>query len=68
MLDELLTELNLRMQKAIDGLAKELAAIRAGRASTALLDNIVVNYHDSSVPLYQLATLSINSGSHSTPQ
>jgi len=59
MLDELLTELNLRMQKAIDGLAKELAAIRAGRASTALLDNIVVNYHDSSVPLYQLATLSI---------
>jgi ribosome recycling factor len=59
MLDELLTELNLRMQKAIDGLAKELAAIRAGRATTALLDNIIVDYHGSSVPLYQLATISI---------
>ena len=59
MLDELLTELNLRMQKAIDGLAKELATIRAGRATTALLDNIMVDYHDSPVPLYQLATMSI---------
>jgi len=59
MLDELLTELNSRMQKAIDGLAKELAAIRAGRATPALLDNIVVDYHGSPVPLYQLATMSI---------
>jgi ribosome recycling factor len=59
MLDELLTELNLRMQKATDGLAKELAAIRAGRATTALLDNIMVDYHGSSVPLCQLATMSI---------
>jgi len=59
MLDELLTELNSRMQKAIDGLAKELAAIRAGRATPALLDNIMVDYHGSPVPLYQLATMSI---------
>ena len=59
MLDELLTELNSRMQKAIDGLARELAAIRAGRATPALLDNIVVDYHGSPVPLYQLATMSI---------
>ena len=59
MLDELLAELNLRMQKAVDGLAKELAAIRAGRATPSLLDNIVVDYHGSSVPLYQLATMSI---------
>jgi len=47
------------MQKAIDGLARELAAIRAGRATPALLDNIVVDYHGSPVPLYQLATMSI---------
>ena len=59
MLDELLTELNSRMQKAIDGLARELAAIRAGRATPALLDNIVVDYHGSPVPLYQLATMSV---------
>ena len=59
MLDELLAELNLRMQKAVDGLARELATIRAGRATPALLDNIVVDYHGSAVPLYQLATMSI---------
>ena len=59
MLDELLTELNSRMQKAVDGLAKELATIRAGRATPALLDNIMVDYQGTSVPIYQLATMSI---------
>jgi ribosome recycling factor len=59
MLDELFAELNSRMQKAIDGLARELATIRAGRATPALLDNIMVDYQGTSVPLYQLATLSI---------
>ena len=47
------------MQKAIDGLARELATIRAGRATPALLDNIMVNYQGTSIPLYQLATISI---------
>ena len=59
MLDELLAELNSRMQKATDGLARELATLRAGRATTALLDNIMVDYQGTSVPLYQLATMSI---------
>jgi ribosome recycling factor len=59
MLDELFAELNSRMQRATDGLAKELATIRAGRASPALLDNIIVDYQGTSVPLRQLATLSI---------
>jgi ribosome recycling factor len=59
MLDELFAELNSRMQKATDGLAKELATIRAGRATPALLDNIMVDYQGTSVPIRQLATLSI---------
>ena len=59
MLNELLTELNSRMQKSVDGLASELATIRAGRATTALLDNIMVDYQGASVPLYGLATVSI---------
>ena len=56
-MDELLTELNGRMQRAVGGLAKELATIRAGRAAPALLDNVIVEYHGSPVPLYQLATM-----------
>jgi ribosome recycling factor len=59
MLDELFTELNSRMQKAIDGLAKELATIRAGRATPALLDGIMVDYQGTSVSLYQLASISV---------
>ena len=59
MLDELLAELNSRMRKATDGLARDLATLRAGRATTALLDNIMVDYQGTSVPLYQLATMSI---------
>lgn len=59
MSDELLAELKARMEKAVDGLARELATIRAGRASPALLDNVVVDYHGASVPLYQLATVSV---------
>jgi ribosome recycling factor len=47
------------MRKATDGLARELATLRAGRATTALLDNIIVDYQGTSVPLYQLATMSI---------
>lgn len=59
MLNELLAELNSRMQKVTDGLARELATIRAGRATPALLDGIVVDYQGTHLPLYQLATLSI---------
>jgi ribosome recycling factor len=59
MLDELLTELNSRMQKTLDGLARELATLRAGRATPALLDNITVDYHGAPTPLRQLASMSI---------
>jgi ribosome recycling factor len=58
MVDELIAELNGRMQKTVDGLAKELATVRAGRATPALLDNIAVDYHGSLIPLNQLGTLS----------
>ena len=59
MLDEVFAELNSRMQKATDGLAKELATLRAGRATPALLDHIMVDYQDTTIPLHQLATISI---------
>ena len=58
-MDELFAELNSRMQKAIDGLARELAAIRVGRATPALLDDIMVDYHGTSTPLRQIASMSI---------
>ena len=59
MLDDLFAELNSRMQKATEGLAKELATLRAGRATPALLDHIMVDYQGTTIPLRQLATISI---------
>jgi ribosome recycling factor len=59
MVDEVFAELNSRMQKAVDGLARELATIRAGRATPALLDNIVVEYQGTTLPLQQLASMSV---------
>jgi len=48
-----------RMSRTIDALKKELASIRTGRASLALLDGIMVNYYDTPTPLQQLASLNI---------
>jgi ribosome recycling factor len=56
---DILGELNFRMQKAVDGLATELATVRTSRASPALVENIMVDYHGISTPLRQIATISI---------
>ena len=48
-----------RMEKAVDDFRKELAGIRTGRANVAVLDHIRVDYHGTSMPINQLATLSV---------
>jgi ribosome recycling factor len=48
-----------RMSHTVEALRKDLASIRTGRASLALLDDIMVNYYDTLTPLQQLASLSI---------
>ena len=59
MASDIFTELNSRMQKVVDGLARELATIRTGRASPALVDNIMADYHGIPTPLRQIATISV---------
>jgi len=56
---ELKRKSNDRMNRTIEVLKRDFAAIRTGRASLALLDGIVVNYYDTPTPLQQLASLSI---------
>jgi ribosome recycling factor len=56
---ELKRKTNDRMSRTIEALKKDLASIRTGRASLALLDGIMVNYYDTPTPLQQLASLSI---------
>ncbi|MBF0153133.1 MAG: ribosome recycling factor [Magnetococcales bacterium] len=57
--DPHLKEAQSRMKKAADVLREELAGVRTGRASTALLDNIHVEVYGSQMPLNQLASLTI---------
>lgn len=58
MIDEVLNEARSGMDKAIKALKKEMTKVRTGRASTALLDDVKVEYYGVSTPLSQVATLS----------
>lgn len=57
MVDEILKELRTQMQETIVSLRHDLARIRAGRATPALLDQVYVDYYGSSTPLNKLATV-----------
>ncbi|MEB3101130.1 ribosome recycling factor [Ferviditalea candida] len=46
-----------RMEKAIASLKKDLAALRAGRATPALLDRVQVDYYGTMTPVNQLASI-----------
>ena len=59
MINEILEDAKVRMQKSTESVATEFSRIRTGRASTALLDHIQVDYYGSSVPLGQAATVSV---------
>lgn len=47
------------MKEKVENLKSDLASIRAGRASTALLDNIYVEYYGTKTPINQVASLSV---------
>lgn len=51
------TDVNEKMQDAIQALTRNLATVRAGRANPALLDNVFVEYYGTQTPLNQLATV-----------
>jgi len=56
--DAIFTQLQKEMDQSVGVLRKELAKLRTGRASTALLEHVVVEYYGATTPLNQLATLS----------
>jgi len=52
-------DLEVRMQAAVDLLAREFAGVRTGRANTALLDAVRVEAYGTLTPINQMASLSI---------
>jgi ribosome recycling factor len=54
-----LADLKRRMQGAIASLKHELNGLRTGRASAALVEPVMVHAYGSSMPLAQVATVSV---------
>src|SRR5471032_2661071 len=57
-IDDILLEVEEKMEGAVDYLRKEFRGIRTGRASAGLVDHIKVEYYGSPTDLRQLATIS----------
>jgi ribosome recycling factor len=59
MLNDIKKDAQTRMQKSVDALRQELVKLRTGRASTALVDHLRVNYYGSDTPIGQVATVAV---------
>jgi len=57
--DTFLSDLQKEMDKTLVAFRKDLSKIRTGRASTALLEGIMVDYYGTQTPLNQLGSLSV---------
>lgn len=54
-----LSDIERRMNGALDALNREFAGLRTGRASTALLEPLTVEAYDSQMPMNQVGTISV---------
>jgi ribosome recycling factor len=59
MIDDIFKDARSRMKKTVETVRHEMARLRTGRASTALLEHISVDYYGSQTPLDQVATVSV---------
>ncbi len=59
MIKDLLKEAETRMHAAIQNLDDDLAGIRTGRATPALVERLSVEYYGTPTPLMQLASISV---------
>jgi len=59
MIEKITENAGIKMEKSVNLLAQELSRLRTGRASPAILEGIKVEYYSSTLPLNQVATISI---------
>ncbi|WP_448584201.1 ribosome recycling factor [Thermocrinis sp.] len=59
MMEEIFKSAEEDMQKAVAYFKNEIAGLRTGRASTALVEEIKVDYYGSKIPIKQLASVSV---------
>ncbi len=58
MTNEALSAIEPKMQRAVEAMERDFAGIRTGRASTAIVDRITVDYYGAQTPLNQVAGIS----------
>jgi ribosome recycling factor len=59
MIDEIIKDAEVRMNKSIDSLHTEFSKIRTGRAHPSLLDQIQVDYYGAGTPINQVANVTV---------
>jgi len=59
MLNEIKKDAQTRMAKSVEAFRHDLTKVRTGRASTALVDHLKVNYYGSEMPLTQVASVAV---------
>jgi ribosome recycling factor len=57
-IEELKTDANERMEKALEALTATLGRLRTGRAHAGILDGVMVDYYGNATPLRQVANVS----------
>ncbi|MEO8510117.1 MAG: ribosome recycling factor [Chloroflexota bacterium] len=59
MTHEALSAIEPKMQRAVDAMERDFAGIRTGRASTGLVDRLMVDYYGTPTPINQIAGVSV---------
>ncbi|MCG5054899.1 MAG: ribosome recycling factor [Myxococcales bacterium] len=59
MINDVVKELEGSLHKGIESLKKELTKVRTGRANTAILDGVKVDYYGTPTPLNQVASMTV---------
>ena len=59
MVDDLFGDAERRMQRAVEALKQDVSSIRTGRASSALIERVTVDYYGTPTPINQVASISI---------
>jgi ribosome recycling factor len=58
-IDDIIKDTKVRMEKSVDALKSQLTKVRTGRAHPSLLDGIMVSYYGADTPLRQVGNVSI---------
>lgn len=61
-MEKVFEQMKEKMEKSLAALDREYSGMRAGRASAAVLDKIVVDYYGVPTPVQQMAAVSVQEG------